>query len=101
MAGELAEPAVDARPERQALPDPEWSSNPFFDFLKQAYLITTGWAEALVEDAKGSTPHTRQKADFYMRQIASGALALQLRADQSRSAARDAGLATARTWCAA
>ena len=33
--------------------DPEWSENPVFDFLKQAYLITTRWAEEMVEDAEG------------------------------------------------
>jgi polyhydroxyalkanoate synthase len=50
--------------------DPDWSSNLFFDFLKQFYLVTTRWATALVDDASGLDPHTRQKAAFYVRQIA-------------------------------
>jgi polyhydroxyalkanoate synthase len=50
--------------------DPEWSSNQFFDFLKQAYLLTTNWADHLVKDADGLDPHTKQKAEFYTRQIA-------------------------------
>src|SRR5690606_3036484 len=29
--------------------DPEWSRNAFFDFLKQAYLVTSRWATDLVE----------------------------------------------------
>ena len=49
--------------------DPEWTSNQFFDFLKQAYLLTTRWANQLVSDAADLDPHTRQKAEFYMRQI--------------------------------
>ena len=49
--------------------DPEWTSNQFFDFLKQAYLLTTRWANELVSDAADLDPHTRQKAEFYMRQI--------------------------------
>jgi polyhydroxyalkanoate synthase subunit PhaC len=49
--------------------DPEWTSNQFFDFLKQAYLLTTRWANQLVSDAADLDPHTKQKAEFYMRQI--------------------------------
>jgi polyhydroxyalkanoate synthase len=49
--------------------DPEWSSNQYFDFLKQAYLLTTRWADRFVTDAAGVDPHTRQKAEFYVRQI--------------------------------
>ena len=49
--------------------DPEWTQNQFFDFLKQAYLLTTDWAGKLVSDAADLSPHTRQKAEFYVRQI--------------------------------
>ncbi|BBF93257.1 class I poly(R)-hydroxyalkanoic acid synthase [Blastochloris tepida] len=70
LAGEPAEPAVTPDPRDLRFKDPEWSSNQFFDFLKQAYLITAGWAEALVKDAKDIDDRTRQKADFYMRQLA-------------------------------
>src|SRR5262249_14420738 len=49
----------------------EWSTNPFFDFLKQAYLLTARWADHLVKDAAGLDAHTRHKAEFYVRQIAS------------------------------
>jgi polyhydroxyalkanoate synthase len=70
MAGEKVEPvaAPDSRDRRFA--DPEWSTNQFFDFLKQAYLLTVQWANRLVHDAEGLDPHIQQKADFYMRQIA-------------------------------
>jgi polyhydroxyalkanoate synthase subunit PhaC len=40
------------------------------DFLKQAYLLTTRWAERMVEEAEGVDEHTRHKARFYVRQIA-------------------------------
>ncbi len=51
--------------------DPEWTQNQFFDFLKQAYLLTARWADKLVSDTADLDPHTRQKAEFYMRQITS------------------------------
>ncbi|HXW23498.1 MAG TPA: class I poly(R)-hydroxyalkanoic acid synthase, partial [Xanthobacteraceae bacterium] len=69
MAGEPAEPAAKADPRDKRFADPEWSSNQFFDFLKQAYLLTAQWADRLVKDAKGLDEHTRQKAEFYVRQI--------------------------------
>src|SRR5580704_3443604 len=49
--------------------DPEWTQNQFFDFLKQAYLLTARWADKLVSDTADLDPHTRQKAEFYVRQI--------------------------------
>ncbi len=49
--------------------DPEWTQNQFFDFLKQAYLLTSQWADTFVNDAAGLDAHTRQKAEFYIRQI--------------------------------
>ena len=70
MAGEPSEPAVKADPRDKRFADPEWSQNQFFDFLKQAYLLTTHWGEKLVKDADGVDEHTRQKAEFYVRQIA-------------------------------
>ena len=70
MAGEQTKPVAvpDAKDKRFA--DPEWSQNQFFDFLKQAYLLTAQWADKLVKDAEGIDTHTRQKAEFYVRQIA-------------------------------
>ncbi|MEO3387550.1 class I poly(R)-hydroxyalkanoic acid synthase [Mesorhizobium sp. CAU 1741] len=49
--------------------DPEWGENAFFDFLKQAYLVTSRWANDLVDHAEGLDEHTRHKAQFYVKQI--------------------------------
>ncbi len=70
MAGESAGPVAAPEPRDRRFADPEWSSNQFFDFLKQAYLLGAQWADRLVKDAQGLDAHTRQKAEFYMRQIA-------------------------------
>jgi polyhydroxyalkanoate synthase len=69
MAGEPAEPVVQPDPKDRRFADPEWSSNQFFDFVKQAYLLTVHWANRLVHDAEGLDPHVQRKADFYVRQI--------------------------------
>jgi polyhydroxyalkanoate synthase len=70
MTGEPTKPVAAPDPRDRRFSDPEWSSNQFFDFLKQAYLLTVQWADHVVKDAHGLDPHTRQKAEFYMRQIA-------------------------------
>ena len=69
LAGEEGPPVVRPAPSDKRFTDPEWTQNQFFDFLKQAYLLTAGWADTLVRDAAALNPHTKQKAEFYMRQI--------------------------------
>jgi polyhydroxyalkanoate synthase subunit PhaC len=70
LAGEPAEPVAVPAPNDKRFADPEWSSNQFFDFLKQAYLLTTRFANQMVSEAGNLDPHTRHKAEFYVRQIA-------------------------------
>ena len=70
MTGQPVEPVATPDSKDRRFADPEWSSNQFFDFLKQAYLLTTHWADYLVEHAEGLDPYARQKAEFYVQQIA-------------------------------
>src|SRR6201991_2125350 len=69
LAGEEAMPAISPSPRDKRFADPEWKSNQFFDFMMQAYLLTTQWAQDLVRNAEGVDPHTRKKAEFYINQI--------------------------------
>ncbi len=69
LAGEDSEPQIAPEKGDKRFNDPEWSSNQFYDFLKQAYLLSSRWANQLVTDAEGLDPHVRQKAQFYVRQI--------------------------------
>ena len=69
LAGEEAMPAISPSPRDKRFVDPEWKSNQFFDFMMQAYLLTTQWAQDLVRNAEGVDPHTRKKAEFYVQQI--------------------------------
>ena len=70
MAGEEVAPVATPEPRDKRFVDPEWSQNQFFDFLKQAYLVTSQWADYLVKNADGVDEHTRKKAEFYVKQIA-------------------------------
>ena len=69
LTGEAAQPTVEPSPRDKRFQDPEWRSNQFFDFVMQAYLLTTQWANDLVRDTEGLDAHTRMKAEFYIRQI--------------------------------
>jgi polyhydroxyalkanoate synthase len=51
--------------------DPEWARHPYFDFWKQAYLITTRWLEDMLERTEGLDERTRMRAVFYLKQLAS------------------------------
>ena len=70
MAGEHTAPVAAPDPKDKRFADPDWSQNQFFDFLKQAYLLTAQWGDRLVKDASGVDDHTRKKAEFYVKQIA-------------------------------
>lgn len=70
MAGEETEPVVKPDAKDKRFIHPEWTTNPFFDTMKQMYLLTAGWAERLVRDAETLDEATKQKADFYVRQLA-------------------------------
>jgi polyhydroxyalkanoate synthase len=70
MMGGAVLPVAEPDPRDRRFKDPEWSTNQFFDFIKQVYLITTRWAEEMVDQADQLDPHTRHKAAFYLRQIA-------------------------------
>ncbi|MFQ5625326.1 MAG: PHA/PHB synthase family protein [Methyloligellaceae bacterium] len=69
--GEEVEPV--AKPERgdARFKDADWNESQFFDFWKQAYLLTAHWAEEMVDDAEGLDENTRRKAEFYVNQISS------------------------------
>lgn len=69
MAGETVEPVKTADPKDRRFADPDWTENPFFDALKQAYLLTADWADRMVREAEGIDDHTRRKAEFYVKQI--------------------------------
>ncbi len=73
LAGEPTAPVATPDPRDKRFSDPEWSSNQYFDFLKQAYLLTADWARHLVDKADQLDPAVRQKADFYMRQLVNAA----------------------------
>lgn len=68
MAGEDAPAVAVAEPGDKRFKDPAWRQMPFFDFLSQAYQIANRWAGDMTREAD-IDPLTREKAQFYLRQI--------------------------------
>jgi polyhydroxyalkanoate synthase len=69
--GREAPPLAAPEPGDNRFNDPEWSHNPYFDFWKQAYLITSRWLEEMLEQTSGLDERTRQRASFYLKQVVS------------------------------
>ena len=69
--GETVVPLVKPAPGDGRFRDPEWTENPFFDFCKQAYLLSTNWAEEMIKDAQGVDESVRRRAYLYLNQITS------------------------------
>jgi polyhydroxyalkanoate synthase len=67
--GEEVEPVVEPEPGDNRFKDPDWSNGQFFDFWKQAYLISSRWAEDLTRNTEGVDEKTRKKALFYLNQM--------------------------------
>ena len=73
MMGEPVPEVAQPAPGDNRFKDPEWSTNPYFDFWKQSYLVTANWAEQLISQAPGLDEREHQKALFYTRLLASAA----------------------------
>ncbi len=71
MLGQDVTPVAEPEPGDNRFKDPEWSVNPYFDFWKQAYLVTSRWADDMLAHTEGLDQRTRQKAEFYLRQVSS------------------------------
>ena len=70
MGGENTADMVPTDPGDKRFVDPQWQENPVFNFLRQAYSLTNNWANELVNHADSVDPATRDRAQFYLRQIA-------------------------------
>ncbi len=51
--------------------DAEWMTNPYFDFWKQAYLVTSRWADEMIEHTTFEDERQKQKMEYHIRQLSS------------------------------
>jgi polyhydroxyalkanoate synthase len=64
-----AEPVIEPEAGDRRFRDADWSENPYFDFLKQSYLLNSRWMKNILSATEGLDPDTEQKLDFYARQM--------------------------------
>ncbi len=73
MLGEAAEPVVEPERGDRRFRDEAWNEQVVFDYIKQSYLLTSRWVQGVVGEVEGLDPGTRDKVDFYTRQVLSAA----------------------------
>jgi len=68
LMGENIEPMIEPHRADRRFTDETWSENPWFDFIKQYYLLASKHLSDAVKDVKGFDKKTSQKVDFYTQQ---------------------------------
>jgi polyhydroxyalkanoate synthase len=71
MLGHDVPPVARPEPGDNRFKDADWDRNPYFDFWKQAYLVTARWMMDSLAETDGLTERDRHKADFMLRQLIS------------------------------
>ena len=69
MDGEAGDPVVAPAKGDKRFADPQWAENPVFDTIKQSYLLTSNWLNALVADVDGVDPMTKRRVEFFMKMM--------------------------------
>jgi polyhydroxyalkanoate synthase len=69
LLGQPVPPLIEPERGDRRFRDPAWDDHAVFDFIKQSYLLTSRWLVHLVNDVDGMDDKTRQKIDFYTRQM--------------------------------
>jgi polyhydroxyalkanoate synthase len=67
-AGQEVEPVAVPEKGDRRFQAAEWKEIPYFDFLRQSYLLNARWLTELADAAK-LEPHRKQKLKFFTRQI--------------------------------
>jgi poly[(R)-3-hydroxyalkanoate] polymerase subunit PhaC len=71
MLGNKVEPVVSEAKGDRRFKDDDWSSNPVYSYLKQAYLLNSQMLQSMVSTLKFSDPKAGEQVRFYTRQYLS------------------------------
>lgn len=70
MNGEKTESLYKPESSDRRFRSDDWNENVLFDFIKQSYLMTSGWMHRVVRSTEGLDPGMVEQIDFYTRQFA-------------------------------
>jgi len=68
LMGKEVEPVVEPEKGDKRFRNEEWEANPFFDYLKQLYLIQGNTLKKMIDDTDGLTDNSRRKVEYLIRQ---------------------------------
>ena len=68
VTGGEAEPLITPEKGDKRFADEDWSDNPYFDFIKQSYLLTVNNMMETIDNTEGIDEKTRQRLSFFTRQ---------------------------------
>jgi len=63
------EPVIEPAQQDKRFKNDAWVANPFFDYVKQSYLLLARYCQSAVDGITGLEPHTHHQAQFYTRQF--------------------------------
>jgi poly[(R)-3-hydroxyalkanoate] polymerase subunit PhaC len=63
------EPVIEPAQQDKRFKNEAWVANPFFDYVKQSYLLLSRFCQSSVDGVKGANPHIHHQAQFYTRQF--------------------------------
>ncbi len=69
MSGEEVEPVVSPAKDDRRFKDKAWEEEALYDTMKQSYLLSANWIQQVVGSVEGLDDKTREKAEFYTRQV--------------------------------
>ena len=69
MGMEPTTPAVKPERDDRRFKADDWNENPFFDFIKQSYLVAADSMMGLVTDVDGLDDKTKHKVEFFTKQF--------------------------------
>jgi polyhydroxyalkanoate synthase subunit PhaC len=69
MLGQSTPDVAKAEPGDNRFKDADWADNPYFDFWKQSYLLTSQWATKALDATQGLDERTRAQAQFALKQM--------------------------------
>ncbi len=90
LQGEAAAPVAAPDPGDKRFDHPEWRDNPYFDFLKQAYVLTTPLGQGSRRARRRARSADAPQGAVLPAAADERAVAVELRRHQSRAAAHDA-----------
>jgi len=67
--GEEAPPVATPAKGDKRFNDPDWTTNPVFDVMKQSYLLTSNWLNRLVGEVEGVEPLTKRRVEFFTKML--------------------------------